>query len=73
MKELMIDSFKQNPDALRKLLATGNAELTHTQDKGKWGKEFPKLLMEARKELSSLPTEQDLGLNTDLSQDDFKC
>lgn len=53
MKEGLLESFKQNPDALQKLLATGNAELTHTQDKGKWGKEFPKLLMEVRQELKS--------------------
>jgi len=51
MKDLLLESFKQNPQALQKLLATGNAELTHTQDKGKWGKEFPKLLMEVRAEL----------------------
>ena len=36
---------------MAKLLATGNATLTHTQDKGKWGTEFPKLLMEVREEL----------------------
>jgi predicted NAD-dependent protein-ADP-ribosyltransferase YbiA (DUF1768 family) len=53
MKTLLTESFKQNPDALAKLLATGNAELTHTQDKGKWGKEFPKLLMEVRNELTT--------------------
>jgi len=51
MYELLLASFKQNPNALASLLATGNAELTHTQDKGKWGKEFPKLLMEVRNEL----------------------
>lgn len=44
-------SFQENPNALAKLLATGNATLTHTQDKGKWGTEFPKLLMEVRDEL----------------------
>ena len=53
MKALLKDSFQQNPDALASLLATGNAELTHTQDKGKWGKEFPKLLMEVRAELNT--------------------
>lgn len=53
MKNLILASFEQNPQALQQLLATGNAELTHTQDKGKWGKEFPKLLMEVRGELSS--------------------
>ena len=51
MKEALLMSFKQNPDALAKLLATGNSTLTHTQDKGKWGTEFPRLLMEVRKEL----------------------
>lgn len=53
MKNLIAESFKQNPEARAKLLATGNATLTHTQDKGKWGKEFPKLLMEVRQELSN--------------------
>ena len=51
MKDLIKESFEQNPDALAKLLATGNAKLTHTQDKGKWGTEFPRLLMEVREEL----------------------
>ena len=51
MKALIKESFKQNPQALQRLLATGNATFTHTQDKGKWGKEFPKLLMEVREEL----------------------
>ena len=53
MKSFIRESFKQNPEALQKLLATGNAKLTHTQDKTKWGKEFPKLLMEVRDELST--------------------
>ena len=56
MKEGLLESFKQNPKALAKLLATGNATLTHTQDKGKWGTEFPRLLMEVRNELK--PTTQ---------------
>jgi predicted NAD-dependent protein-ADP-ribosyltransferase YbiA (DUF1768 family) len=47
-------SFEQNPEALQKLLATGNAELTHTykgieQDKGR----FSKVLMGVRSELSA--------------------
>jgi SpoVK/Ycf46/Vps4 family AAA+-type ATPase len=53
MKDLIKESFEQNPDALAKLLATGDATLTHTQDKGKWGTEFPRLLMEVREELRS--------------------
>jgi ribA/ribD-fused uncharacterized protein len=56
MKALLKDSFQQNPEALQKLLATGNATLTHTQDKGRWGKEFPRLLMEVRDELRPTQT-----------------
>ena len=48
MKDLLLESFSQNPEALNKLLSTGDATLTHTQDKGKWGTEFPKILMEVR-------------------------
>jgi predicted NAD-dependent protein-ADP-ribosyltransferase YbiA (DUF1768 family) len=53
MKRLLLESFKQNPKALQRLLATGNATLTHTQEspKSKWREEFPKLLMEVREEL----------------------
>ena len=54
MKKLIKASFEQNPKALKTLLATGNAKLTHTQDKGKWGKEFPRLLMEVRDELKEV-------------------
>lgn len=53
MKNLIKQSFEQNPIALEELLETGDAILTHTQDKGKWGKLFPKILMEVRKELSN--------------------
>ena len=48
MRDLLLESFSQNPEALNKLLSTGDATLTHTQDKGKWGTEFPKILMEVR-------------------------
>lgn len=51
MKKIIRESFKQNPSALKRLLATGNSVLTHNQDKGKWGKEFPRILMEVRDEL----------------------
>lgn len=51
MKELIKASFEQNPQALQRLLSTGNATLTHTQDTSKWGTEFPRLLMEVRDEL----------------------
>lgn len=66
MKELLKASFEQNPDALAKLLATGNAELTHKynnaeQDKGR----FSKLLMEVRQEL----TQQQQKIPLDVVQD----
>jgi predicted NAD-dependent protein-ADP-ribosyltransferase YbiA (DUF1768 family)/alkylated DNA repair dioxygenase AlkB len=51
MKDLIKTSFIENPSTLSKLLATNNATLTHTQEKGKWGTEFPKILMEVRNEL----------------------
>lgn len=53
MEDLIYESFKQNPNAAQKLLATGNATITHTQDKRKWGTEFPKILMEVRELLRS--------------------
>ena len=61
MKSFIKLSFEQNPDALQKLLATGNAKLIHTQDKGKWGTEFPRLLMEVRDELRKNTDNNDYG------------
>lgn len=51
MKQLLKESFEQNPQAAQRLLDTGNATLTHTQDGSKWKTEFPRLLMEVRDEL----------------------
>ena len=51
MKDALLASFKTNPEALNKLLATGDKPLTHTMDKGHWGTAFPRLLMEVREEL----------------------
>jgi len=69
MKKFILESFKQNPKALEILLATGNAELTHTQDKGKWGTEFPKLLMEVRNELKDQPnTKYQLLQDTEIEE-----
>ena len=51
MKQLLKESFEQNPQAAQRLLDTGNATLTHTQDRSKWKTEFPRLLMEVRDEL----------------------
>lgn len=51
MRYLIHASFVQNPEAASKLLATGNKRITHIQDKWKWGKLFPKVLMEVRQNL----------------------
>lgn len=51
MKALIKASFSQNPDAAQRLIDTGNATLTHTQDESKWSTEFPRILMEVREEL----------------------
>ena len=63
MKALMSESFKQNPEAAQKLLATGDAQITHTQDKGVWREAFPKLLMEVRAELGAKQSAQRPGAN----------
>lgn len=65
MKSIVKESFIQNPNALRKLMSTGNALLTHTQDKGKWGKEFPRILMEVRFELADAKLLESLRFNSD--------
>jgi len=74
MKELLKESFIQNPNSLEKLLNTENAELTHVQDKGKWGKEFPKILMELRSELKNISQsgEKTVYLAIDFKLQDLK-
>jgi len=73
MGQLIKASFEQNPDALAKLLATGNATLTHTQDKSKWGTEFPRLLMEVRDELrTTQPTEGSISIQPTVQEEDMK-
>jgi len=69
MKGLLLESFKQNSEALQKLLATGNATLTHTQDKTKWGTEFPRLLMEVRNELRT--TQPSGGIPTTMTLKEY--
>ena len=64
MKAAIKASFQQNPQALQRLLATGNATLTHTQDRGKWGTEFPRLLMEVREELRQSQSKSQTQLHT---------
>lgn len=72
MKQLLKESFEQNPQALQILLSTGNATLTHIQDNSKWGKEFPKLLMEVREELrkkqDSYKVKNDQDIKDDLKE-----
>lgn len=72
MKRLLKESFEQNPQALQRLLGTGNSILTHIQDKGKWGKEFPRLLMEVRYELKkkqdSYKVKNDQDIKDDLKE-----
>jgi ribA/ribD-fused uncharacterized protein len=69
------ESFNQNPEARKRLLQTGNAELTHKQDKSKWGKKFPEILTRVREELKkeypqdvpikpTQPSQQDLSTPT---------
>ena len=53
MRKLILISFGQNPEAQKALLATGDAVLTHKQDRGVWRDAFPRLLMMARDELRS--------------------
>lgn len=72
MKQLLRESFEQNPQSLQRLLGTGNATLTHVQDNSKWGKEFPKLLMEVREELrnkqDSYKVKNDQDIKDDLKE-----
>ena len=58
MKVFIKESFMQNPKALEQLLATGNATLTHTQDKSTWGQMFPQILMQVREELRNYTPEE---------------
>ena len=50
MEGLMRASFEQNPDAQQALINTGNAVLTHTQDRGVWRTKFPEILIGLRTE-----------------------
>lgn len=54
MKTLLLQSFRANSDALKLLLDTGSAKLTHNSKKygaDKWTQKFPEILMEVREEL----------------------
>lgn len=72
MKQLLKESFEQNPQATQRLLDTGDATLTHNQDKSKWKTEFPRLLMEVRDELrksqSTTQPQTSTPTSTDISE-----
>ena len=53
MKKLYKEMLNQNPEQVDLLLKTGNANLTHLQDKTIWKNEFPKMLMELRDEFGN--------------------
>ena len=50
MEHMMKASFEQNPRTMELLKRTGDSTLTHTQDKGIWKTEFPRILMKIRDE-----------------------
>jgi predicted NAD-dependent protein-ADP-ribosyltransferase YbiA (DUF1768 family) len=52
MHELIRESFLQNKEAQKDLLATGVSELTHHKGSGVWYREFPRILTAVREELS---------------------
>lgn len=68
MKQAMLESFKQNPQALEALLDTGNTRLTHNQDTGVWRIDFPRLLMEVRNELRGQGTNQTQDIYNNLPE-----
>ena len=74
MYKLIKESFQQNPDALQKLLATGDAVLTHNQEKSKWKTEFPRILMEVREELRETSSQsRQLSLFDNMSQEELNA
>lgn len=69
MHHLIKLSFEANPAAAKELLATGDAVITHTQDKGVWKTKFPELLMAVRGELSKDSKQKATGtIATDADQ-----
>lgn len=69
METLIKKSFQSNPDALARLLDTGDAGFTHRQDNSKWREEFPRILARVRDELRYEQREASL-LKTDEEQVD---
>jgi hypothetical protein len=56
MKDLIKESFIQNPDLKEKLIALGDVKFTHTQDTGMWKTKFPELLTQVKQELTDEDT-----------------
>jgi hypothetical protein len=48
MEALLKASFAQDFEAARALKETGNRPITHTQDRGIWATEFPRIITEIR-------------------------
>jgi predicted NAD-dependent protein-ADP-ribosyltransferase YbiA (DUF1768 family) len=61
MKDLILKSFEQNPEAKRRLIDTKNAKFTHTQDRGKWGTLFPAILEEVRSDLQEIKAQETMS------------
>ena len=57
MNDLVYESFRQNPEAAKALVDTGNAKFTHTQDRGIWREAFPAALEAARDLLAKEDTQ----------------
>ena len=56
LAESMDLAFQQNPDHMKKLLDTGEAEITHTKNGaslGRWSKDFPEILKGLREKYKS--------------------
>lgn len=53
MKDLLLQSFYQNPAAAEALVATMGKELTHDGDTSRWHDLFPSILMEVRETIAS--------------------
>lgn len=70
LEHTMRESFKGNPTAVQLLLSTGNAPLTHkaAANLGKWTTEFPRILMNLRREFRTLN-----NLNTQTGESDLTC
>ena len=54
MKWIISESFRQNPQAMQRLLSTGDVVFTHEDDNSEWKELFPKALMEVRDEFRKL-------------------